>query len=67
MAIDTRSARDGPEKKIKQTSRLPKVKVVKAKSVKPDPRVFNPGGETKMETKRTTHQMKVMQVKRTVR
>ena len=57
----------GAEKNNNDNSRIPVVRVVKAKSVKPEPRVCRPGGETKMLTKSRTHQMKEMARKRTVR
>jgi hypothetical protein len=40
---------------------------VYAKSKKPDPRLCMPGGDTKMDTKRSTHQRKETIRKRMVR
>ena len=67
MVMEKRIARDGTAKKIKLINKMPRVSVVKAKSVKPEPGVFIPGGETKIETKRRTHHTKVIMVKRTVK
>jgi len=64
--MQTRRAAEGPVKKRSETKRFPSVRQVKEKSVKPDPLVFMPGGETKIETSNRTHQMKVSMVKKTV-
>jgi len=58
---------DGAEKNNKATRRLPAVKVTKAKSKKPDPRVCIPGGETKIETRSNVHQTKLRKKKRNVK
>jgi hypothetical protein len=50
----------GAEKKRSEHSSTPAVRVVYEKSEKPEPLVCRPGGETKMLTSSSTHQMKVM-------
>jgi hypothetical protein len=51
---------DGTAKKSKLIIRFPTVKVVKEKLKNPDPRVCIIGGLIKIDTRRKTHQMKVM-------
>jgi hypothetical protein len=57
---DIRIALDGSVKNSSDTSKMPPVSVVKAKSKKPDPRVYKPGGETNIETSNNVHQTKFM-------
>ena len=56
---------EGVEKKRIATRRLPRVRVVYEKSKKPEPRECIMGGLTKMETRSSTHQRKVIMAKRT--
>ncbi|QSS56794.1 hypothetical protein I7I53_05102 [Histoplasma capsulatum var. duboisii H88] len=58
---------DGTEKNIRAISRLPMVKVAKEKSRKPGPRLFIPGGLTKVDASSTIHQIRVIIRKRMLR
>ena len=57
----------GEEKNKRTVRRRPKVKVVKEKSKKPEPRECIPGGLMKMETSNKTHHKNVMIAKKTVK
>jgi hypothetical protein len=58
---------EGIEKNSKATSKFPTVRVVKEKSKKPEPRLFIPGGLTKIEMSSTSHQKNVIPEKRRVK
>ena len=55
---------EGTVKNSMAMSRLPIVRVVYEKSKNPEPRECIIGGLTKMDTSRSTHQRKVMMMKR---
>lgn len=55
---------DGTEKNSMADRSAPAVRVVKEKSKKPDPRECIKGGLTKIDTRSSTHQRKVMTRKR---
>ena len=67
IKLDIWPALEGVEKNKRTVRRRPKVKVVKEKSKKPEPRECIPGGLMKMDTSNRTHQRNVMMEKNTVK
>jgi hypothetical protein len=61
------AALDGAAKNRRTVRRYPAVRVVYEKSKNPDPRECMPGGLTKIETRSSAHQRKVMMRKNTVK
>ena len=63
--VSTPNGVEGTTKKSRATRMLPRVRVVKEKSKKPEPLECIFGGETKIETRSNTHHRKVMPRKST--